>query len=56
MVCIWFFDGAWGGLTVEAGHIVVLYLVDQFTLRNSYSKQTFGFLVRRFFACILVVV
>lgn len=56
MVCIWFFDGAWGGLTVEAGHIVVLYLVDQFTLRNSYSKQTFGFLVWRFFACILVVV
>lgn len=50
------FDGAWVGLKVEAGHIVALYLVDQITLRNPYSKQTFGFLVLRFFACILVVV
>ena len=50
------FDGAWVGLKVEAGHIVALYLLDQITLRNPYSKQTFGFLVLRFLACVLVVV
>lgn len=48
-------DGLSSRWTV-VGHMAVMYLPDHFTVRDPYPKQTFGFLVLRFFACIPVLV